>query len=154
MARWTGATSSVLVSAGLRAGMASGDLRTGMTSGVLRTGMTSGVLRTGMTSGVLRTGITSGVLRAGITLGVLRTCITSGGRHREVSWRAAFYDIIISSASVERSSIDISSVLCRRTLTQLGNVCSQISFFRSTSLFFESSSVSGKRLSIQISSHS
>ena len=51
MARWAGATSSV-VSAGL-----------GMTSGVLRTGVTSGVLRIGVTSGVLRTGVTSGVLR-------------------------------------------------------------------------------------------
>ena len=99
-------------------------------------------------------GVTSEVLRTGITSGVLRTYITSGGRHREVSWQAAFCDIIISSANVERSSMDFSSVLCRRTLPQLGNVRSQISFFRSTSLFFESSSVSGKRLSIQISSHS
>ena len=81
--------------------------------------------------------------------------MTSGGRHREVSWRAAFCDIIISSASVERSSIDISSVLCMRTLTQLGNVCSQIFFFGLISLcFFESSSISGRRLSIQTSFHS
>ena len=46
--------------------------------------------------------------------------------------------------------MDFSSVLCKRTLTQLGKRCSQISFFRSISLCCRDlSSTSGKRLSVQ-----